>query len=151
VEGGALAEAVEGWRELPPPRRLGRAVKVLHAPAGALGTFRRFDPPLVQRDLKPQNVLMSHGTALHRLRHRREATVAASRGSDPEVAATELRALKLPAELPSLVSRRGTRPGPPTEGRERVGAEAGRADVTQVGRGQRQTTRRVTRPSRSTR
>ncbi len=59
VEGGTLAEAVAEWRDLPPPRLLGRAVRTLHAIAGALGTFHRFDPPLVHRDLKPANVLMA--------------------------------------------------------------------------------------------
>ena len=59
VEGGTLAEAVAEWRALSPPRRLGRAVRTLHAIAGALATFHRFDPPLVHRDLKPANVLMA--------------------------------------------------------------------------------------------
>lgn len=59
VEGGTLADAMRAWRELPVPKRLGRAVRVLHAIAGALGTFHRFDPPLVHRDLKPLNVLMA--------------------------------------------------------------------------------------------
>lgn len=59
VEGGTLADAMKEWRELPLPKRLGRAVRVLHAIAGALGTFHRFDPPLVHRDMKPHNVLMA--------------------------------------------------------------------------------------------
>ncbi len=58
VAGGTLAEAVEAWRQLAPPRRLGKAVLTLHAIAAALGTFHRLNPPLVHRDLKPQNVLM---------------------------------------------------------------------------------------------
>lgn len=62
VEGGTLAEAVAEWRDLPPPRRLGRAVRALHAIAGALAQFHRLDPPLVHRDMKPQNVLMAGST-----------------------------------------------------------------------------------------
>lgn len=59
VEGGTLAGLVAEWRELPMPKRLGKAVRVLHALAGALATCHRFDPPLVHRDMKPQNVLMA--------------------------------------------------------------------------------------------
>jgi eukaryotic-like serine/threonine-protein kinase len=59
VEGGTLAEAVVAWRELTPPRRLGKAVLTLQAIAGALGTFHKLNPPLVHRDMKPQNVLMA--------------------------------------------------------------------------------------------
>jgi serine/threonine protein kinase len=62
VEGGTLAEAVAEWRDLPPPRRLGRAVRTLHAITSALGKFHRFDPPLIHRDLKPQNILMAGNT-----------------------------------------------------------------------------------------
>src|SRR5207253_3822626 len=36
VEGGTLAGLIAEWRELPLPRRLGRAVRTLHAIAGAL-------------------------------------------------------------------------------------------------------------------
>jgi serine/threonine protein kinase len=61
VEGGTLEEAVAQWRELSPPRRLGRAVRVLHAVSTALSRFHRLDPPLVHRDLKPQNILMMAG------------------------------------------------------------------------------------------
>ncbi|MBP3960755.1 protein kinase [Gemmata sp. G18] len=61
VEGGTLAEAVAEWSTLPPPRRLGRTVRVLHVIAGALAKFHQLAPPLVHRDLKPQNVLMSRG------------------------------------------------------------------------------------------
>ncbi|MDY3562446.1 serine/threonine protein kinase [Gemmata sp. JC673] len=59
VEGGTLAEAVAQWAALPPPRRLGRAVRVLHAVTSALAQFHHLRPPLVHRDLKPQNVLMA--------------------------------------------------------------------------------------------
>ena len=59
VEGGTLAEAVAEWRDLSPPRRLGKAVRTLHAITGALAKFHRLDPPLVHRDMKPQNVLMA--------------------------------------------------------------------------------------------
>lgn len=62
VEGGTLAEAVALWCALPAPRRLGRAVRVLHAITAALAKFHRLAPPLVHRDLKPENVLMSGGT-----------------------------------------------------------------------------------------
>ncbi|HEY1189854.1 MAG TPA: protein kinase [Gemmata sp.] len=59
VEGGTLAEAVAVWATLPAPRRLGRAVRVLYALTSALAKFHRLQPPLVHRDLKPQNVLMA--------------------------------------------------------------------------------------------
>ena len=59
VEGGTLAGAVAEWRDLPPPRRLGRAVRTLHAITGALAKFHHLDPPLVHRDLKPENILMA--------------------------------------------------------------------------------------------
>jgi serine/threonine protein kinase len=59
VEGGTLADAIDEWRTLTPPRRLGRAVLVLRSIAGALGTFHRLSPPLIHRDMKPQNVLMA--------------------------------------------------------------------------------------------
>jgi hypothetical protein len=59
VEGGTLAESVAAWRRLSTPRRLGRAVRVLHALAGALAAFHRLRPPLVHRDMKPHNVLMA--------------------------------------------------------------------------------------------
>jgi len=62
VEGGTLAEALAEWRDLSPPRRLGRTVRTLHAITGALATFHKLDPPLVHRDLKPQNVLMAGNT-----------------------------------------------------------------------------------------
>ena len=59
VDGGTLVEAVAEWRDLPPPRRLGRAVRTLYALTGALSTFHHLDPPLIHRDLKPQNILMA--------------------------------------------------------------------------------------------
>lgn len=62
VAGGTLAEAVAEWRDLPPPRRLGRAVRTLYQITGALATFHRLDPPLIHRDLKPQNILMAGST-----------------------------------------------------------------------------------------
>jgi serine/threonine protein kinase len=106
VEGGTLVEAVEEWRALPPPRRLGRAVKELHALAGALGTFHRFDPPLVHRDLKPQNVLMSHGTPrITDFGIGGVATAAASRGSDPEDIGTAMH-VRVPTIIRSMGSSR---------------------------------------------
>jgi serine/threonine protein kinase len=62
VEGGTLAESIAAWRTLSPPQRLGKAVRVLHALAGALAAFHRLRPPLVHRDMKPQNVLMAGNT-----------------------------------------------------------------------------------------
>jgi eukaryotic-like serine/threonine-protein kinase len=59
VEGGTLADALDSWRALTPPRRLGKAVLTLYAIAGALGTFHQLSPPLVHRDMKPHNVLMA--------------------------------------------------------------------------------------------
>ncbi len=59
VPGGTLAEAVQGWKGVPFGRRLARTVRVMHALAGALGTFHRLEPPIVHRDMKPQNVLMA--------------------------------------------------------------------------------------------
>ena len=62
VEGGTLGNAIAEWRDLPFPERLDSAVRLLHTIAGALAIFHRFDPPLVHRDLKPQNVMMARGT-----------------------------------------------------------------------------------------
>jgi formylglycine-generating enzyme required for sulfatase activity/serine/threonine protein kinase len=62
VEGGTLANLIGEWRELPLPKRFGRAVRTLRAIAGALATCHRLDPPLVHRDMKPQNVLMAGNT-----------------------------------------------------------------------------------------
>jgi serine/threonine protein kinase len=59
VEGGTLAETITESRALAPPRRLGRAVRILHELAAALATMHRLNPPIVHRDLKPQNVLMA--------------------------------------------------------------------------------------------
>jgi eukaryotic-like serine/threonine-protein kinase len=89
VEGGTLAEAIDQWRELPPPRRLGRAVRTLHALAGALGTFHRLDPPLVHRDLKPQNVLMAGSTPRITDFGIGGAAIEAAK-SNPEVAGSDL-------------------------------------------------------------
>jgi eukaryotic-like serine/threonine-protein kinase len=61
VEGATLVGLIEQWRELPLPKRLGRAVRTLQAIASALARCHRLDPPLVHRDLKPQNVLMAEG------------------------------------------------------------------------------------------
>ena len=62
VEGGTLAEALTSWRALPLGRRFGRAVKTLHGIASALGTCHRLDPPIIHRDIKPHNVLMTGST-----------------------------------------------------------------------------------------
>jgi serine/threonine protein kinase len=59
VEGGTLAETITESRALPPPRRLGRAVRILYDISLALATMHRLNPPIVHRDLKPQNVLMA--------------------------------------------------------------------------------------------
>ena len=59
VEGGTLAEALPSWKELPLPRRFGRAVRALHAIAGALATCHKLDPPIIHRDIKPHNILMA--------------------------------------------------------------------------------------------
>ncbi|MBM3981984.1 MAG: hypothetical protein FJ304_17260 [Planctomycetes bacterium] len=59
VEGYTLAAHIAEWRDLPTGKRLGRAVRALHAVAGALATCHRLDPPLVHRDMKPANVLMA--------------------------------------------------------------------------------------------
>ena len=59
VEGGTLAEAVASWKELQLSRRFGRAVRTLHAIAGALASCHKLNPPIVHRDLKPLNVLMA--------------------------------------------------------------------------------------------
>jgi formylglycine-generating enzyme required for sulfatase activity/serine/threonine protein kinase len=59
VEGDTLAAHIAQWRDLPLGKRLGRAVRALHAVAGALATCHRLDPPLVHRDMKPANVLMA--------------------------------------------------------------------------------------------
>jgi serine/threonine protein kinase len=59
VEGGTLAELMERWTAYPPSKRLARAVRMLHPVAGALAGCHRLSPPLVHRDLKPQNVLMA--------------------------------------------------------------------------------------------
>lgn len=59
VEGGTLVEFIKEWRELPLAKRLGRAVRTLYAVAGALSACHRLDPPLVHRDMKPQNILMA--------------------------------------------------------------------------------------------
>jgi TPR repeat protein/tRNA A-37 threonylcarbamoyl transferase component Bud32 len=61
VSGGTLADVIECAHEVPPAERFARAVRVLHAIAGALGTLHHLDPPIVHRDLKPHNVLMSDG------------------------------------------------------------------------------------------
>ena len=58
VEGGTLADALEAGG-LSPHERLARAVRTLHAIAGALARLHQLDPPIVHRDLKPHNVLMS--------------------------------------------------------------------------------------------
>lgn len=61
VEGGTLAGALAQWRRMSPQKRIDLAVHTLHDLAAALGTFHRFDPPLVHRDMKPHNVLMAGG------------------------------------------------------------------------------------------
>lgn len=101
VEGGTLAEAVREWRELSPPRRLGRAVRTLHALAGALGTFHRLDPPLVHRDLKPQNVLMTGSTP--RITDFGIGGAAVEAQSNPELAGSDL-AVPVPTFLQTVGS-----------------------------------------------
>ncbi|MBN9119595.1 MAG: SEL1-like repeat protein [Planctomycetes bacterium] len=59
VEGGTLADLIGGSGALSPGDRLARAVRTLHAIAGALARLHQLDPPIVHRDLKPHNVLMS--------------------------------------------------------------------------------------------
>jgi eukaryotic-like serine/threonine-protein kinase len=59
VEGGTLADAITESRALAPPRRLGRAARILYDISAALATMHRLNPPIVHRDLKPQNVLMA--------------------------------------------------------------------------------------------
>ncbi len=59
IEGGTLAELIGQWRDWSLAKRLGHAVPVLRALAGALAACHRLDPPLIHRDLKPQNVLMA--------------------------------------------------------------------------------------------
>jgi TPR repeat protein/tRNA A-37 threonylcarbamoyl transferase component Bud32 len=61
VPGGTLADAIEAARALSVHERLARAVRTLHAIAGALAKLHQLDPPLVHRDLKPHNVLMAGG------------------------------------------------------------------------------------------
>ncbi|MBM3983468.1 MAG: hypothetical protein FJ304_25005 [Planctomycetes bacterium] len=61
VPGGTLADVIETARELDPRERFARAVRALHAIAGALAALHRLDPPIVHRDLKPHNVLMADG------------------------------------------------------------------------------------------
>ncbi|QJW93276.1 protein kinase domain-containing protein [Frigoriglobus tundricola] len=58
VEGGTLAGAVAEWRAA---AAAGSAapVRTLHAITGALAKFHRLDPPLVHRDMKPENILMA--------------------------------------------------------------------------------------------
>lgn len=62
VEGGTLAEAIERWKPLPVEERLDRAIRTLRMLAAALGTFHRLVPPIVHRDMKPQNVMMAGET-----------------------------------------------------------------------------------------
>src|SRR5262245_51423558 len=62
VSGGTLADAIPEWRQLSLGKRLGRTVRTLHAIAGALGQFHKFDPPIVHRDMKPHNVMMEGKT-----------------------------------------------------------------------------------------
>jgi serine/threonine protein kinase len=58
VEGGTLAELIERWHDLTPANRFDRAVPIIHAVSSALAKCHRVDPPIVHRDMKPQNVLM---------------------------------------------------------------------------------------------
>jgi TPR repeat protein len=60
VEGGTLAELIESAGTFATPgERFARAVRTLHAIAGALARVHQLDPPIVHRDLKPHNVLMA--------------------------------------------------------------------------------------------
>ncbi len=97
VEGGTLAGAIEQWRELPLPKRLGRAVRTLHAIAGALARFHRFDPPLVHRDMKPHNVLMAG--AVPRITDFGIGSVVMQPKADGETGALTAYAARLPSAL----------------------------------------------------
>jgi len=59
VEGGTLADALERWKARPVRTRFGKAVRALHAIAGALAVCHKLNPPLVHRDIKPHNILMA--------------------------------------------------------------------------------------------
>jgi serine/threonine protein kinase len=59
VDGGTLAGLIGQWQQVPLPDRLGAVVRILRALASALATCHRLNPPLVHRDMKPQNVLMA--------------------------------------------------------------------------------------------
>ncbi len=104
VEGGTLAGVIEQWRELPLPQRLDRAVRTLHAIAGALGTFHRFDPPLVHRDMKPQNVLMASGVP--RITDFGIGSVVLQPEDDTATGAMTAHAARLPSALHSAGTRR---------------------------------------------
>lgn len=57
-----LADTIHEWGALEPTERIRRAARLLATLAGALGHFHRHDPPLVHRDMKPDNVMMQDDT-----------------------------------------------------------------------------------------
>jgi len=110
VEGGTLASLIREWATLPMPKRLGKAVRTLHAIASALATCHRLDPPLVHRDMKPQNVLMAEGKVPRITDFGIGGVVMVT--EDPNVTGGMT---ALAARLPSVLQNAGTRNYAPAE------------------------------------